>query len=169
MEHALLISVLHANIGTEVGANILQTMISKYVDLYATTDDLNNIDSKLLDNYLQLVGQMYAFQIVGHELMFDILDGLSDSFKAKDVELILLILRSVGFLLRKDNPTRLKTLILKVQKMSNEMEKTKENSSSLSRVQVCFGAAHKLRNATYKLWRYRGVGCVSNLGQISGA
>ncbi len=104
MEHALLVSILHANIGSEVGANILQTMISKYVELYSNTDDLNNIDSKMLDNYLQLVGQMYAFQIVGHELMFDILDKLSNNFQAKDVELILLILKSVGFLLRKDNP-----------------------------------------------------------------
>jgi nucleolar MIF4G domain-containing protein 1 len=60
------------------------------------------------------VSQMYAFQVVGHDLMFDILDVLSASFRPKDVELILLVLRSVGFLLRKDDPARLKAFILQV-------------------------------------------------------
>ena len=138
MEHALLISVLHANIGSEVGANLLQTMVTKYIELYKVTDDLDNIDSKMLDNYLQLVSQMYAFNIVGHELLFDILDNLSNSFKAKDVELILLVLKSVGFVLRKDNPSRLKTFIVQVQKRSNEIEKSNETTNSLSRVQVIF-------------------------------
>jgi nucleolar MIF4G domain-containing protein 1 len=55
MEHALLISVLHANVGTEVGANILQTMVTKFMDAYKSSADLDNIKSKELDNYLQLV------------------------------------------------------------------------------------------------------------------
>lgn len=136
MEHALLISILHANVGTEVGANIFQTMVTKYLDGYKNSGDLDDIDSKELDNYLQLIAQMYAFHVVGHELMFDLLDGLSASFRAKDVELILLVLRTVGFLLRKDSPARLKTLILAVQKKSSEATQTKQESSSLSRVQV---------------------------------
>lgn len=147
MEHALLISVLHANIGSEVGANLLQTMVTKYIELYKVTDDLDNIDSKMLDNYLQLVSQMYAFNIVGHELLFDILDNLSNSFKAKDVELILLVLKSVGFVLRKDNPSRLKTFIVQVQKRSNEIEKSNETTNSLSRVQVIFNLSFS--NVTY--------------------
>jgi nucleolar MIF4G domain-containing protein 1 len=63
MEHALLISILHANVGTEVGANILQTMVTKYLDSYQCNKDLDNVDSKELDNYLQLISQMYAFQV----------------------------------------------------------------------------------------------------------
>ena len=76
MEHALLIAILHANVGSEVGANILQTIVTRYTDTYISSNNLDNIDSKTLDNYLQLISQMYAFQIVGHELVFDILDGL---------------------------------------------------------------------------------------------
>lgn len=137
MEHALLIAILHANVGSEVGANILQTIVTRYTDTYISSNNLDNIDSKTLDNYLQLISQMYAFQIVGHELVFDILDGLSNSFRAKDVELIVLVLRTVGFLLRKDSPTRLKTFILQVQKKSSETDhQTKEKSTALSRVQV---------------------------------
>lgn len=69
---------------------------------------------------------MYAFQMVCHDLIFDILDSLCDSFRVKDVELILLILKAVGFLLRKDDPNKLKTLIHKVQKRSHEDSQTGE-------------------------------------------
>lgn len=49
------------------------------------------------------------------DLMYDILEKLSEKFGEKEVELILLILRSVGFSLRKDEPLALKELILKLQ------------------------------------------------------
>jgi nucleolar MIF4G domain-containing protein 1 len=81
--------------------------------------------------------------VVGHELLFDILDGLSNNFKAKDVELIVLVLRTVGFLLRKDSPDRLRTFILQVQKQSSEAAKGKEETTSLSRVQVNNGTKHR--------------------------
>ena len=52
--------------------------------------------------------------------MYDILDKLSERFKEKEVELILLILRSVGFSLRKDNPLALKEFIVRLQQMAGE-------------------------------------------------
>jgi nucleolar MIF4G domain-containing protein 1 len=48
------------------------------------------------------------------------LEKLSERFEEKEVELILLILRSVGFSLRKDNPLALKEFILRLQKMAGE-------------------------------------------------
>lgn len=41
-------------------------------------------------------------------------------FEEKKVELILIVLRSVGFSLRKDDPLALKELILQLQKKANE-------------------------------------------------
>lgn len=52
--------------------------------------------------------------------MFNILEKLSDTFTEKEVELILLVLRNVGFSLRKDEPLALKDLILRLQKKANE-------------------------------------------------
>jgi nucleolar MIF4G domain-containing protein 1 len=57
--------------------------------------------------------------------MYDILEKLSERFKEKEVELILLILRSVGFSLRKDNPLALKELILRLQQMAGEAAQSK--------------------------------------------
>jgi nucleolar MIF4G domain-containing protein 1 len=52
--------------------------------------------------------------------MYDILEKLAERFEEKEVELILLILRSVGFSLRKDDPLALKELILRLQQMAGE-------------------------------------------------
>lgn len=58
--------------------------------------------------------------------MFNILDHLSERFTEKEVELILLVLRSVGFSLRKDNPLALKDLVLRLQKKANESTHLKD-------------------------------------------
>lgn len=61
--------------------------------------------------------------------MFDILKRLTEEakFGEKEVELLLLVLRSVGFSLRKDDPVCLKNIILKVQSIVN-------SSSDLSKL-----------------------------------
>lgn len=58
--------------------------------------------------------------------MFNILDHLCERFTEKEVELILLVLRSVGFSLRKDNPLALKDLVLRLQKKANESTHLKD-------------------------------------------
>jgi nucleolar MIF4G domain-containing protein 1 len=121
MEHAVLIAILHANVGIEVGATLTQKWIEAYTQEYAQTDR-DGVDkcTKVLDNYLQFVSYLYAFQVVGHGLMFDLLATLSEGYKVKDIELIILVLRYVGFNLRKDDASRLKTLIIDIQRKSSE-------------------------------------------------
>ena len=48
-------------------------------------------------------------------VIYDILKIMVERFSAKDVELILTVLRSVGFTMRKDDPAALKELILRLQ------------------------------------------------------
>ena len=67
--------------------------------------------------------------MVGDQLVFSLLDKLADSFTAKDVELILLALRTVGFILRKDDPAKLKSIIVKIQNASVEKKRTGEEDS----------------------------------------
>ncbi len=52
-------------------------------------------------------------------LVFDILKKLVTRFSAKDVELVLLVLKNVGFALRKDDPLALKELISEAQRKAN--------------------------------------------------
>ena len=87
-------------------------------------DLLGNIDSlavedKELDNLVLILCHMYTFQIFKHKLIYDILYKMIDNFNEKSVECILLILKSIGFVLRKDDPLLLKDMIIAVQKKAN--------------------------------------------------
>jgi len=121
MEHVMLLAILHANVGTEVGAHILQIVVKRFSSDHSLSDI--SVEDKTLDNLLLIISYMYSFKIVGAQLVFDILNALGESFSAKDIDLILLTLRNCGFVLRKDDPAALKTLILKLQaQASNSKE-----------------------------------------------
>lgn len=55
----------------------------------------------------------------GSQLVYQILDKLAEKFTEKEIELILLILKTVGFVLRKDDPLALKKLILSLQQKAS--------------------------------------------------
>nr|CAD7425794.1 unnamed protein product [Timema monikensis] len=115
MEHVLLITVLHANVGTEVGAYFLQVMIKKFQEMY---EECHEVENKLLDNIVLILAHLYNFKVFHCVLMFDVLDKLANKFEEKEVELILVVLRSVGLSLRKDDPAALKDLILRLQQQA---------------------------------------------------
>ena len=47
---------------------------------------------------------VYLFRSVGHEFMFGIVDILMNSFKERDLEILLNLMHNVGLTLRKDSP-----------------------------------------------------------------
>ena len=117
----LILGILHANVGSEVGAMVTQSWIESFITEYEATnldDEINN--TKILDNYLYFACCLYAFHVYGHELIFDIFTKFVESYKVKDVELIILLLRCVGFNLRKDDPAKLKNLIVDIQKKATQ-------------------------------------------------
>jgi len=128
LEHAMLIAILHANVGTEVGGHLLQALVKLFASTYSTTD-LDNEDSKELDNILVILSYFHAFKIVSSLLILEILDELTESFRAKDIELIMIVLRNCGFVLRKEDPIGLKNLILKVQSKASECTKDESRVS----------------------------------------
>ncbi|XP_060522317.1 nucleolar MIF4G domain-containing protein 1 [Cylas formicarius] len=115
MEHVLLVVVLHANVGAEVGAHFLQTVVKKLADL---TQSSQEVEDKRLDNTVNVLSQLYNFKVFNCKLLFEILHRLAGNFEEKNVECILHVLRSVGFALRKDDPISLKDLILELQKQA---------------------------------------------------
>lgn len=72
-----------------------------------------------------------VLQIVDSSLIFDLLNLMGQTFNPKDIELILTVLRSVGFRLRKDDPIRLKELILLLQKKATESQATNQTRLDL--------------------------------------
>ncbi|XP_053374395.1 nucleolar MIF4G domain-containing protein 1 homolog [Mercenaria mercenaria] len=112
MELMMLVAILHGNVGSEVGAVFLQHFAKR---LHMLLMEPEYGQGKVMDNVVVLIAHLYNFKVVHSVLVFDILKKLTESFKEKDIEVILLLLRHVGFLLRKDSPSELKDFIVSVQ------------------------------------------------------
>ncbi|XP_055063037.2 nucleolar MIF4G domain-containing protein 1 [Misgurnus anguillicaudatus] len=115
MEHVLLVSVLHHTVGLEVGANFLETVVRQFDKIYSQ----ENVTDKECDNLVCMIAHLYNFQVVHAVLVFDILKKLVTRFSSKDIELVLLVLKNVGFVLRKDDPLALKELISEAQRKAS--------------------------------------------------
>ncbi|XP_028289255.1 nucleolar MIF4G domain-containing protein 1 isoform X1 [Parambassis ranga] len=116
MEHVLLVSILHHAVGLEVGAHFLETVVRKFDEEYR-----NPSETKECNNLIAIVAHLYNFQVVHSILIFDILKLLVGTFTEKDIELVLFVLRNVGFALRKDDALALKELITEVQRKASDM------------------------------------------------
>lgn len=114
MEHVLLVSILHHTVGIEVGACFLEAVVKKFDDVYK-----DGGEGKELDNLFTMIAHLYNFHVVQSLLVFDILKKLVGTFTEKDIELILLMLKNVGFALRKDDALSLKQLITDAQAKAN--------------------------------------------------
>ncbi|XDV18064.1 hypothetical protein PO909_023837 [Leuciscus waleckii] len=115
MEHILLVSILHHSVGLEVGAHFLETVVRQFDKTYSQLDATD----KECDNLLSIIAHIYNFHVVHALLVFDILKKLVTRFSSKDIELVLLLLKNVGFALRKDDPLALKELISEAQRKAN--------------------------------------------------
>jgi len=138
MEHVMLLAILHANVGTEVGAHFLQNIVRQFSTTYANAGE--NEELKEAHNLLLIISYVFSFKMVGARLVFDMLDMLVDTFSELDIELVLLALRNCGFALRKEDPVALKALILKIQ---GKAAASKEESS---RVQFMLEVLMAIKN-----------------------
>ncbi|TRZ20267.1 hypothetical protein HGM15179_006852 [Zosterops borbonicus] len=118
MEHVLLVSILHHNVGIEVGAHFLEAVVKKFDELCKS-----DAEGKECENLLALIAHLYNFHVVHCLLIFDILKKLVSTFTEKEIELILFLLKNVGFSLRKDDALALKELITEAQRKANAAEK----------------------------------------------
>ncbi|XP_078280978.1 nucleolar MIF4G domain-containing protein 1 isoform X2 [Rhinoraja longicauda] len=114
MEHVLLVSILHHNVGIEVGAHVLETVVKRFEEYSRSVNE-----GKECDNLLNLIAHFYNFHMIHSVLVFDILRKLANSFKEKDIELTLFLLKHVGFALRKDDAVTLREFIMEAQRKIN--------------------------------------------------
>ncbi|BFZ01306.1 hypothetical protein BsWGS_04345 [Bradybaena similaris] len=118
-ELSMLVAILHSNVGSEVGAFVLQKFVKKFADLLLESD---YGVGKLMENTLLLIANIYNFKIIHSKLIYDIMEKLMLAFGERDIELLLHVLKCVGFSLRKDDPARLKQAILDIQAKAHSVE-----------------------------------------------
>lgn len=63
MEHMMLVAVLHANVGTEVGAHILEVLIDRFHGILRNGIEQYEVEDKTLDNIVLILCHMYTFKV----------------------------------------------------------------------------------------------------------
>jgi nucleolar MIF4G domain-containing protein 1 len=101
-----------------------------------------------LDNLVLILGYLYAFGLVACGLVYDLIRELVVKLGERDVELLLLLLRTAGHQLRGDDPAALKDIVLAVQERAEEvMEGGREGGGGFSaRVRHMLETINDLKN-----------------------
>ncbi|CAH1639342.1 unnamed protein product [Spodoptera littoralis] len=139
-EHAALVSVLHANVGSEIGAHFLQELSKRFDDMMQSPQPVGD---KTLDNLVACLAHLYSFKIYHATLLYDILTRLLDSISEKNIECVLVALRCVGGVLRKEEPLALKNFIHDTQ---GRVAKLNEASAAGSRIKFLLEVLMAVKN-----------------------
>ena len=91
--HAGLIAGIYKVIGTDFGAQILQSVIEDFDKMYSMRLD-GEISDKRLTNLISLLAEMYNFQVVGSRLIYDLVRLFVEDLSELNAELLLRIIRS---------------------------------------------------------------------------
>ncbi len=112
--HGGLIAALYKTVGTEFGAQAIQRIDAEFSQHYGSNHRAGFVDKRLL-NLVNLVADLYNFQVIGSNLVYDYIRQLLTELSETNTELLLKIIRSAGPQLRQDDPSSLKTIIHSLQ------------------------------------------------------
>ena len=111
--HAGFIAAVYKIIGPDFGAQIVERIVSEF-DLHYQENKQGT--GKQTTNLMSLVAELYTFQVIGSNLVFDYVRFFLDELSDINTELLLRIVRTAGPQLRQDNPTALKDIVVLLQK-----------------------------------------------------
>ena len=151
VEHAALISALTTSVGVELGANLLQRLCQK-LNKNLTDSTYFNLENKTIDNLVLFLSNLFHFKLFSSNLLIDLLSenlidhiGMNEKME-KIIDVILIILRSVGFSLRKDAPAQLKDLIIKLQSRINSIKNNESNDEINNRLKFMIESINAIKN-----------------------
>lgn len=101
-------------IGTDFGGQLVQEVVERFDKYYeeARVAALERPDvPKQTSNLITLVSELYNFQLIGPNLIFDYIRMLLETLSELNAELLLRIVRMCGPTLRQDDPMALKDIV----------------------------------------------------------
>ncbi|KAH7409958.1 hypothetical protein DE146DRAFT_686152 [Phaeosphaeria sp. MPI-PUGE-AT-0046c] len=111
--HAGFIAAVYKVIGPDFGAQIVERLVSEFDQHYQDNKDGSG---KQTTNLMSLAAELYTFQVIGSNLVFDYVRLFLDELTDINTELLLRIVRAAGPQLRQDDPTALKDIVVLLQK-----------------------------------------------------
>lgn len=101
-------------LGTDFGGQLIEEIVKRFEKYYeeAAAAALERPDvPKQTSNLITFVSQLYTFQLIGSNLVFDYIRMLLESLSELNAELLLRIVRMCGPSLRQDDPMALKDIV----------------------------------------------------------
>lgn len=111
--HAGFIAAVYKVIGPDFGAQIVERIVTEFDQHYQANKDGNG---KQTSNLISLVAELYTFQVIGSNIVFDYIRFFLDELTEINTELLLRIVRAAGPQLRQDDPSSLKDIVVLLQK-----------------------------------------------------
>ncbi|PWA03042.1 hypothetical protein BB558_000801 [Smittium angustum] len=130
--NAALVGALGRIIGIEASAYFVQELVEKIDNLFKANSlsEVSNVESKDIDqavnnddymdqtrvtvsnkeclNLVAFLSELYNFQVISCKLVYDIMEMAAQSTNETSIEIILSIIKTAGYQLRKDDPAMLK-------------------------------------------------------------
>jgi nucleolar MIF4G domain-containing protein 1 len=140
--HAGFMAALYKVIGTDFGAQVIERIVNDFDRHYTG----GMTAGKETSNLMSLVSELYNFQLVGCNLVFDYIRLFLKELNEANTELLLKIIRNSGPQLRADDPSALKDIVILVQK-----EVTRIGEANLSvRTKFMIETINNLKNNRVK-------------------
>ncbi|KAG9667500.1 hypothetical protein KCU99_g8909, partial [Aureobasidium melanogenum] len=140
--HAGFMAALYKVIGTDFGAQVIERIVTDFDRHYTG----GTTAGKETSNLMSLVSELYNFQLVGCNLVFDYIRLFLKELNEANTELLLKIIRNSGPQLRADDPSALKDIVILVQK-----EVTRIGEANLSvRTKFMIETINNLKNNRVK-------------------
>jgi nucleolar MIF4G domain-containing protein 1 len=111
------IAAVYKIIGTDFGAQVIQRIVELFEEHYthATRVLENGADAakqtKETSNLITLLSELYNFQVIGSNLIYDYIKLFLSTLSELNTELLLKIIRTSGPQLRQDDPSSLKDIV----------------------------------------------------------
>jgi nucleolar MIF4G domain-containing protein 1 len=112
------IAAIYKIIGTDFGAQVIQRVVELFDEHYARTAAIHDgatttasDGSKETSNLIAFLSELYNFQVVGSNLIFDYIKMFLGRLSELNAELLLKIVRISGPQLRQDDPSSLKDIV----------------------------------------------------------
>ncbi|KAL8695730.1 MAG: hypothetical protein Q9201_007971 [Fulgogasparrea decipioides] len=112
--HAGFFAAVYKTVGSDFGAQAVQRIDEVFRVNYGVNAD-DGQRSKKLTNLMSLISQLYTFQVVGSNIVYEYIKLFIKDLSENNAELLLKIVRSAGAQLRQDDPLALKEIVLLVQ------------------------------------------------------
>jgi nucleolar MIF4G domain-containing protein 1 len=111
--HAGFITAIYKVIGTDFAAQMIERIVAGIDQHYPMNKEGSG---KQTTNLISVVAELYSFQVIGSNLVFDYIKLFLAEVSEINTELLLRMVKRSGTQLRQDDPTSLKDIVLLLQK-----------------------------------------------------